>query len=106
MNLPDPPCELDPVALDKWNDLVALVWDYAWNPATGDALANYCVNWSRWQQAEGEIAKTGAVVKSPSGYPIQNPYLSISNRAQAELRKWGRICGITGPRRQIEISED
>ena len=102
---PDPPMELDAVARDKWDQLVTLVWEHGWNPATGDALASYCTNWSRWQAAEAELAKTGPVIESPSGYPIQSPYLSISRRAQDELRRWGRIIGVTGPRRQIEFED-
>ena len=31
-----------------------------------------------------QIQKYGAMVKSPTGYPIQSPYLAIANR-QAEL---------------------
>src|SRR5580704_4521684 len=39
------------------------------------ALAAYCVAYSRWIEAEHNIAKFGHVVKAPSGYPIQNPFL-------------------------------
>jgi len=31
-----------------------------------------------------QIQKFGTMVKSPTGYPIQSPYLAIANR-QAEL---------------------
>ena len=50
------------------------------------ALAAYCVAWSRWRKAELAIADTGGeVVKSPSGFPIQNPWLSIANRAISQM---------------------
>ena len=64
--LPDPPMELDAVAQAKWDQLVGLVWEVGWNPGTGHALCAYCVNWSRWQAAEAEVAKLGPVIKSPS----------------------------------------
>jgi P27 family predicted phage terminase small subunit len=35
-------------------------------------------------EAMEQIQKYGTMVKSPTGYPIQSPYLSIANR-QAEL---------------------
>ncbi|MEM6560029.1 MAG: phage terminase small subunit P27 family [Planctomycetota bacterium] len=50
-------------------------------------LAAYCQAWGRWVEAETELRKHGPVVKSPSGYPIQNPYLSIANKAMEQMRK-------------------
>ena len=32
-------------------------------------------------EAERELRKTAKLVKSPSGYPLQNPWLAIANRA-------------------------
>jgi P27 family predicted phage terminase small subunit len=37
-----------------------------------------------WIEAIEAINKYGPMVKSPTGYPIQSPYVSIANR-QAEL---------------------
>jgi P27 family predicted phage terminase small subunit len=37
-----------------------------------------------WAEAMEQIQKYGTMVKSPSGFPIQSPYLSIANR-QAEI---------------------
>jgi P27 family predicted phage terminase small subunit len=48
------------------------------------ALATYCGAYGLWAEAMGQIQKYGTMVKSPTGYPIQSPYLSIANR-QAEL---------------------
>ena len=36
------------------------------------------------EEATEAIRKFGAMVKSPSGYPIQSPYIAIANR-QAEI---------------------
>ena len=37
-----------------------------------------------WAEATEAIEKFGTMVKSPSGYPVQSPYVSIANR-QAEI---------------------
>lgn len=48
------------------------------------ALAAYCGAYALWSEATEAIQKFGTMVKSPSGYPIQSPYVAIANR-QAEL---------------------
>jgi P27 family predicted phage terminase small subunit len=48
------------------------------------ALATYCGAYALWAEATEQIQKYGVMVKSPTGYPIQSPYLSIANR-QAEI---------------------
>ena len=37
-----------------------------------------------WAEATEAIQKFGTMVKSPTGYPIQSPYVAIANR-QAEI---------------------
>jgi P27 family predicted phage terminase small subunit len=48
------------------------------------ALAAYCGAYALWAESTEAIQKYGAMVKSPTGYPIQSPYVSIANR-QAEI---------------------
>jgi P27 family predicted phage terminase small subunit len=48
------------------------------------ALATYCGAYALWAESMVQIQKYGTMVKSPTGYPMQSPYLSIANR-QAEL---------------------
>ena len=48
------------------------------------ALATYCGAYALRAEATEAIQKFGAMVKSPSGYPMQSPYISIANR-QAEI---------------------
>jgi P27 family predicted phage terminase small subunit len=59
----------------------------------GDALAAYCAAYARWADAEQHLNEDGPIVKSPTGYPIQNPYLAIANKAleqmDARLAKFG-----------------
>lgn len=60
------------------------------------ALAGYCAAFARWHEAEDQLAASGGlVVKAPSGYPMQNPYLAISNRALEDIRKFAAEFGMT-----------
>lgn len=47
-------------------------------------LAAYCGAYGLWSEATEAIQKYGTMVKSPTGYPMQSPYVSIANR-QAEI---------------------
>lgn len=70
------------------------------------ALAAYCASWARWIDAEESIQKFGTVIKSPkSGYPIQNPYVSISNTSLDLMRKFLIEFGLT-PASRSRISID
>lgn len=83
--IPDCPTELGPVARQEWNrlgrDLASLGLLTNLDRA---ALAAYCGAYALWAEATEAIQKYGTMVKSPSGYPIQSPYVSIANR-QAEI---------------------
>lgn len=50
------------------------------------ALAAYCQVWSRWVEAEEAIRRYGVVIKSPSNFPMQSPYLAIANKAMDQMR--------------------
>ena len=50
------------------------------------ALTLYCQAWSTMVSAQSHVRDNGAIVKSPNGYPIQNPYLSVANAAAKQLR--------------------
>lgn len=83
--MPDCPSQLSPVAKQEWIRLTAELSKL--NLVTHldrGALATYCGAYALWAEAMEQIQKYGTMVKSPTGYPIQSPYLSIANR-QAEL---------------------
>jgi len=83
--VPECPPELGPLARAEWDRLAGelgtlqllTTFDRA-------ALAAYCGAYALWAEATEAIQKYGTMVKSPSGYPIQSPYVSIANR-QAEI---------------------
>ena len=83
--IPDCPPELGPVARREWDRLVAELEKLKLlTNLDRAALAAYCGAYALWSEATEAIQKFGTMVKSPSGYPIQSPYVSIANR-QAEL---------------------
>lgn len=68
------------------------------------ALAIYCQAWARWVKAEAQVARHGEVVKSAAGNVMQNPYLSIANRAMKQMREMARELGMTpSARSQIKV---
>jgi P27 family predicted phage terminase small subunit len=82
---PECPPELSPTARQEWERLTAELSKL--NLITHldrGALATYCGAYALWAEAMVQIQKYGTMVKSPTGYPMQSPYLGLANR-QAEL---------------------
>ena len=50
------------------------------------ALALYCESWGRWVAAEEALRAYGVMIKAPSGFPMQSPYLAIANKAFEQMR--------------------
>ena len=68
------------------------------------ALVLYCAAWARWREATLEVQKRGMLVKAPSGYPMQNPYLAIANKAFEQMQKMMAEFGMTpSSRSRIQI---
>ena len=83
--LPDCPPELSPTAQREWARLIAELAKLGLitNLDRG-ALATYCGAYAMWAESMEQIQKYGTMVKSPTGFPMQSPYLAIANR-QAEI---------------------
>ena len=70
------------------------------------AVAAYCVQWARWVEAENKLtvmddgqAVEPTVFKTPTGYPMQSPWLSISNKALELMHKFLTEFGLTAASR-------
>jgi P27 family predicted phage terminase small subunit len=50
------------------------------------ALAGYCQAWATWIEAQESLQKYGVIIKSPSGYLMQSPYLAVANKAFEQMR--------------------
>ena len=72
------PEHLDEQAHIKWQELAPTL--DTTQQGVADALAAYCVSFSRWTQAEQQVGLLGLVVKSPAGFPVENPYLGVSKQ--------------------------
>lgn len=59
------------------------------------ALALYCEAYARYRNASEQIEKFGAVVKAPSGFPVQSPFLAIANKALEQMTKLMIEFGMT-----------
>jgi P27 family predicted phage terminase small subunit len=69
------------------------------------AFGLYCVNMGRHIDAERKIAELGTVVKSPTGFPVTNPYLAVSVKAAATARQLAFDLGML-ERRSIRIANE
>lgn len=85
LTIPECPNELGPLARKEWERLAGELGKLKLlTELDRAALAAYCGAYALWAEATDAIQKYGAMVKSPSGYPIQSPYVSIANR-EAEI---------------------
>lgn len=93
-----PPLELttDLVASSEWSRLLPLL-KKSHTVTEGDrgSLLALCQQWSRYLEANSKIAQSGMVVRSPSGYPMPNPYIGISNKALGNCLKLWVELGLT-----------
>jgi len=60
-----------------------------------NALAMYCESYGRWREALVEVKKNGMLIAAPSGFPMQNPYLPIANKAYEQMLKLAAEFGMT-----------
>jgi P27 family predicted phage terminase small subunit len=79
------PAELGPIAREEWDRLVRELTECGrLTSFDRAALAAYCVAYALWLEAADALQKYGTMMKSPSGFPMQSPYVSIATR-QAEM---------------------
>src|SRR5487761_1876484 len=95
--LPDPPAALDTVEAAEWQRLLAaLAAENIADQTDPVLLIAYCKAYGRWQRADQEVRQTGGeVVKSPNGFPVQNPWLSIANTAQKQMVQLAAEFGLS-----------
>ena len=59
------------------------------------ALAIYCKSWERWVKAEKELNEQELVLTSKEGGKYHNPWLSVANKAMADIEKYMSKFGMT-----------
>lgn len=96
VSIPDPPDDMTPDAREVWITFARqLAGMRVMTKADTAALQMLCESWVRWKSATRTVQETGFMVRSPSGYPIQNPMLSIANKAQEQCLKILAEFGLT-----------
>jgi P27 family predicted phage terminase small subunit len=94
--LPECPTELNPAAQREWARLTGeLAKLNLITQLDRGALATYCAAYAMWAEAQEQINKYGAMVKSPTGFPIQSPYLAIANRQTEIMMRIASEFGFT-----------
>lgn len=93
--LGDPPDYLltNDKAVKIWQELAAL------HPTLGESdrilFAKLVIAEQLYRDAQAEVARVGTLIKSPTGYPIQNPYLAVLNKQQEKIVRTSQELGIT-----------
>ena len=59
------------------------------------AFAGYCQAYARWKEAEERITDRGLVIRTPSGYPQQVPYISIAQQYLRLMNQFAEQFGLT-----------
>jgi P27 family predicted phage terminase small subunit len=67
------------------------------------ALVSYAVLYQRWVVAEEQVRRLGVLIKSPNGFPVHNPYLSVATKAMTQMIQLLREFGMT-PSSRTSIS--
>ena len=67
------------------------------------ALAAYCQAWARHVEAEEQVAKASALAFTHNGYPIVNPWVTISKQAVDQMARFMTEFGMT-PAARTRIS--
>jgi P27 family predicted phage terminase small subunit len=94
---PQCPRELNATARAEWGRVVKLLTDQGTiSRLDRAALTLYAEAWARWRHAEQQIVQTGGeIVKSPSGYPQQNPWRTAANGAARQMAQMAKELGLT-----------
>jgi P27 family predicted phage terminase small subunit len=92
----EPPPHLLARALAEWHRIAATLQDMGVVTLVDRAaLAAYCQAWGRWVEAEEKLAGTPLLLKTPSGYIQQSPWLSVSNRQLELMGRYMAELGLT-----------
>lgn len=93
---PEMPLFITATAEQEWDRIVPILLEMnVLTTADGAALANYCMTFARWQEAESAITEHGVVIQEPVlnkeaevvGYKLKkNPACTVAMACQKEMR--------------------
>ena len=78
LRVPTCPAHLCPSAKAEWKRLAGQLYVLGiLSDLDRSAMAAYCHAYGRWVEAERKLKETPTLIKLPSGYLQQNPWLAI-----------------------------
>ena len=94
--LPDCPSHLSEVARAEWDRVAETLHDIGvLTKVDRAALAAYCQAYGRWVEAEEKMKETPAMLKTPSGYVQQSPWMSVANKQLEIMGRYMTELGMT-----------
>jgi P27 family predicted phage terminase small subunit len=107
---PKCPAYLDERARQEWRRLILILKQMkVLTEADGLMLGNLCLTVSTLVKAQEKLNQLGILYKSPSGYVMQSPLLTVVNQCVDTITKLSREFGLTPasrPRLTIEKQDD
>lgn len=112
--LPEAPPHLSAHAAEEWDRVAGTLHEMGVLTVVDRAgLAAYCQAYGRWVEAEEKLKETPALVKTPSGYVQQSPWLTVANKQLELMGRYMTEFGMTpasrsrvaamDPRMQVEM---
>ena len=96
VKVPTCPQHLSPSAKAEWKRLARQLFTLGILTSLDRAtLAAYCQCYGRWVEAEQKLKETPALLKMPSGYVQQNPWLTISTKQLELMHKYLSEFGLS-----------
>lgn len=93
---PDCPAHLSEEAREEWFRLVDVLREMGVITVIDRAvLAAYCQAYGRWVEAEEKLKETPLLIKTPSGYIQQSPWLNVANRQMELMGRYMTEIGLT-----------
>jgi P27 family predicted phage terminase small subunit len=94
--LPSCPDHLVPAAAKEWRRVARVLHDMGvLTQIDRGALAAYCQAYGRWVEAEERLRETPMLLKTPSGYVQQSPWLGIVHKQLEIMGRYMTELGMT-----------
>lgn len=94
--LPNCPDHLSETAQAEWHRLAEILYDMGvLTTVDRAALAAYCQAYGRWVEAEEKMKETPPMIRTPSGYVQQSPWMSVANKQLEIMGRYMTELGMT-----------
>lgn len=91
----DPPEWLDETAQTMWQMLVPeLCRERVLAITDLHNVEIFCAAYSRWRQAERELATSSLTIEGAMGGKIKNPLITVINEAKRQIAQFGALLGL------------